>query len=50
MTTFTLRFFLLEDEYADVRDGVYGNGDFSGLRESLLDELDAFTGSDVNGG
>jgi hypothetical protein len=40
-----LTFFTLEDDYACIRDGVYGNGDFSGLRESLLHELDGFTGT-----
>ena len=45
-----ITFVTLEDDYADIRDGVYGNGDFSGLRESLLHELDAFTKSDVSAG
>ena len=45
-----ITFLRLEVEYACIRDGVYGNGDFSGLRESLLDELDAFTASDVSAG
>ena len=45
-----ITFAALEDEYTDIRDGVYGNGDFIGLRDAMLDELDAYSGTDVNAG
>ena len=35
-----LTFCVLEDECADIRDGVYGNGDLTVLRNPLLDALD----------
>ncbi len=43
-----ITFVTLEDDYADIRDGVYGDGDITVLREPLLNELDAFTAPDEN--
>ena len=42
-----ITFLTLEDDYADIRDGIYGDGDLSVLREPLLNELDAFTSSNA---
>jgi hypothetical protein len=37
-----ITFLTLKDHYADLRHGVYGDGNLSVLREPLLNELDAF--------